>query len=154
MQSWDDNFQSTNKSNTYAYYLHHFILFYCSIAINIIHRECPVELVADFARWCDIDCQQKLFKVNCSTVIRVECAKHMLAKLFSVTTGEKLWIHLEEFLPAKLSSRAISLQEWISRSINNLNQQQSASLNLSARKWELAYQIKYKSLILFRYSFR
>jgi len=34
---------------THLDYLYHLTLLYCTITINVIHRECPVEFVAHFS---------------------------------------------------------------------------------------------------------
>ena len=78
--------------STYTNDSDHFTFFYGSISINIVHWECPIQFVSNFSRRRYIDSKEKLFEIDRTTVVSVECSEHMLTEFLRISTREKLGI--------------------------------------------------------------
>lgn len=77
----------------------HFILVYGSIAVDVIHVEGPVELVARVSLvWGDVDGQQELFELDGAAAVLVKGPEDVFAELFRISSREELGIHLLELL--------------------------------------------------------
>ena len=55
----------------------------------------------------DIYGHEEFFKINRPAFVRIECAKHILAKLFCVPRREKHFIHVNESLRREFSTGAV-----------------------------------------------
>jgi len=89
--------------------LGHLAGFDCSVSVDVIHLERPLELLFRLARRRDVDRLQELLEVDLSAVVRVERAEHVLAELVGVALREKTRVDFEKLVARQLTVRTVSL---------------------------------------------
>ena len=87
----------------------HLARFNCSVTVDVIHLERPLEFLFRFTCRCDVDCQQEFFEVDLAAVVRVERPKDVLAELLGVALWEEARVDLQELGSRQLTVRTIFL---------------------------------------------
>lgn len=74
--------------------LYHLTLLDGSITIDVVHRESPIQFVANFTRWSYVNGQKKLFEIYGTSAVCIKCAEHVLTETFSITIREEFRVNL------------------------------------------------------------
>lgn len=91
---------------THEFYLdnfRHLLLLDCSIAVNIVHLEGPIQFLLGLTPRGYIDRQEEFIEVYLAGVVLVEGPEDMRAKLVRVAGREEAAVDLDELLFAQLA---------------------------------------------------
>jgi len=82
----------------------HLARFDCTVAVDVIHLERPLQLLFWFTSRRDVDGQQELLEVDLAAVVRVERSEHVRAELVGVALRKEARVDLE-----KLGARQLTV---------------------------------------------
>ena len=99
---------------SHLYDLQHLIAADIPVAVQVVHAECPLELLLQLAAWRHAQRDDELPEVYRAIGVGVKCAEDVLGKLGGVAVWEEVGVDLLELLHVEVAAGAV-LQEALGR---------------------------------------